>query len=137
MRIRIPSLSLTALLAAAPASAQLTIRLTSVPPLPPGASIHVAGSFNRWDPGAAGFVLTAKDAGEYAITLPDSVRGPVEFKFTLGSWETVETTANGGDVPNRSFTIPRTGAATLTTTDATTDGEAMRRQHSIHAHVRD
>jgi len=105
---------------AQPAGAQLTIRVTSVPAsTPPGAAIHVAGSFNRWDPGAAGWVLRAQPDGGYAITLPDSVRGAIEFKFALGSWKAVETTAAGGDVPNRAYTVPAAGAATL---DATVAG---------------
>ena len=99
--------------AASRAEAQLTIRLTSAAPVPAGASVHVAGSFNGWDPGATGFVLTARGDGSWAITFPDSVRGAIEFKFTLGSWERVETNAAGGDVPNRGFTIPQRGAATL------------------------
>ena len=117
MRITAAFLALAAL-AAAPASAQLTIRLTSAAPVPAGASIHVAGSFNAWDPGAAGFVLAPRGDGSYAITLPDSIRGTIEFKFTLGSWERVETNAAGGDIPNRGFTIPPRGAATLRTTVA-------------------
>jgi metallo-beta-lactamase class B len=95
--------------------AQLTIRLTSVPAATPaGAAIHVAGTFNQWNPVAAGYALASQPDGSYAITLPDSVRGPIQFKFTLGSWETVETTATGGDVENREFTVPSSGTATFT-----------------------
>ena len=101
--------------AAAPAGKGLTIRLTSVPAgTPAGAGIYVAGTFNRWDPAAASYRLTAQGQGQYAIALPDSVRGPVEFKFTLGSWGAVEVDASGGDVPNRTFAVPDSGAATYT-----------------------
>lgn len=100
-----------------PADGQLTIRLTSPPAAtPPGATIHVAGTFNRWSPGAPGYALAPCGDGSYAITLPDSVRGAIEFKLTLGSWERVETTATGGDVANRTFTIPPAGAVTLAVT---------------------
>lgn len=117
--MRTPAALLAVLLAAtAPAGAQLTIRLTSAAPVPAGAAIHVAGSFNGWDPGAAAFVLAPRADGSYAITLPDSVRGTIEFKFTLGSWERVETDAAGGDITNRGFTIPPAGAATLNATVA-------------------
>jgi metallo-beta-lactamase class B len=99
--------------AAPPAAAQLTIRLTRVPPgTPAGAAVHVAGSFNGWDPGAARWALAPRPEGGYAVTLPDSVRGPVEFKFTLGSWDRVETAADGADVPNRRADAPASGAAT-------------------------
>ena len=101
------------LLLAVPAAAQLTVRLDSVPAgTPAGAAVHVAGSFNAWNPGDAAYRLQAAEGGGYALTLPAEVRGPVEFKFTLGAWETVETDASGGDVGNRSFTIPEAGAAT-------------------------
>lgn len=96
------------------AGCQLTIRLTSLPAASPsGATVYVAGSFNRWNPGAPNYALVPCADGGYAITLPDSVRGAIEFKLTLGSWERVETTATGVDVANRTFNIPPTGAETL------------------------
>jgi metallo-beta-lactamase class B len=45
--------------------------------------------------------LRRSPGGDYVVTLPDSVRGPIEFKFTLGSWESVEADSAGGDLPNR------------------------------------
>ena len=104
-----------ALCLAVPVRAQATLRLTQVPPnTPAGASIYVAGSFNRWDPGAAGYTLTRQASGEYAITLPESVRGQIEFKFTLGSWEKVEQDSAGRDVPNRSLAVPDSGSISYT-----------------------
>jgi len=98
-------------LLSAPAGAQLTIRLNGAPR---GTPVYVAGSFNQWNPAAPEYRLTPRGAGVYTLTLPDSVRGPVEFKFTLGSWDTVELSGTGGDLPNRTFTIPAEGAATYT-----------------------
>ncbi|NUQ21941.1 MAG: hypothetical protein HOQ09_13410 [Gemmatimonadaceae bacterium] len=101
-------------LLALPARAQLTIRVAQLPATTPsGATIHVAGSFNGWDPAAPRFALAPTPGGGYALTLPDSVRGAIEFKLTLGSWDRVETNATGGDVPNRSVTVPATGADTI------------------------
>ena len=107
---------LAAAVATAPAAAraQLTIRLAPPPATPAGAKVHVAGSFNGWSPNDSAYALAPTGDGGWAITLPDSVRGPVEFKLTLGSWNTVETTATGGDVPNREVTVPASGAATYT-----------------------
>ncbi|MEO8620240.1 MAG: alpha/beta hydrolase-fold protein [bacterium] len=100
---------------ALPAGAQLTIRITSAPSSTPAdAVIHVAGTFNDWSPDALGYALVAQPNGAYTITLPESVRGPIEFKFTLGSWASVETTTSGADVPNRTFSVPPTGAAIFT-----------------------
>lgn len=108
------TLTLVLVAASDPASAQLTLRLTGVPAgMSEGSGIYVAGPFNRWHPASPAYRLTPQ-GGEYVLTLPDSVRGPVEFKFTRGSWETVETYTAGRDVPNRSVTVPASGAATYT-----------------------
>lgn len=105
--------------APARAGAGLTIRLTSVPTgTPADATIYVAGTFNNWNPAAPGYRLTPRKHGQYAITLPDSVRGPVEFKFTLGSWDAAELDSAGGGVANRTFSVPASGAATYTGTVA-------------------
>ena len=105
------------LLPALPARAQVSLRLTRTPTsTPTQAAIYVAGTFNNWNPAAPGYSLTRRDDGAYAITLPPSVRGRIEFKFTLGSWDTVEQDSTGGDVPNRSFTVRDSGASSYTAT---------------------
>ncbi len=111
-----------------------TIRLTSVPAgTPAGAGIYVAGSFNGWNPGDSAFRLTRR-GDAYEIGLPASIRGPIEFKFTLGSWETVELSATGGDVSNRTFTVPPSGAASYTgTVAAWRSGPVVPRPHTATA----
>ncbi len=107
-----------ALLLPASALGQLTIRIDSAPPAPDDreqTTIYLAGTFNGWNPAAPGYAFTLQD-GAHVLVLPDSVRGAIEFKFTLGSWETVETTATGEDIPNRRFVIPRAAPDTLTAT---------------------
>lgn len=116
MRINRCSLVPALLLAASPLGAQLTIQVRVPASTPPGSTVHVAGSFNGWNPSLPRYALTPRGDGTLAVTLPDSVRGVIEFKFTRGSWETVETSASGAGIPNRSFTIPRTGASTVTAT---------------------
>ncbi len=107
----------TCLTVPATALAQLTIRVSAVPAATPhDATLYVAGSFNAWSPGATAYALRPDSAGGYVMTLPESVRGAIEFKFTLGSWVLVETTAAGGDVPNRTFVVPATGPATYAAT---------------------
>lgn len=68
---------------------------------PTDATIYVAGSFNGWSAGDTAYALT-QEAGEgvYTITLEPAV-GDLEFKFTRGSWQTVEGDASGGFRPNR------------------------------------
>jgi len=101
-------------LAAVPARAQATLQLTPPASTPAGATVFVAGTFNQWNPAAVEYRLTAQAGGGYAITLPGSVRGPIEFKFTLGSWESGELDSAGHDAPNRRFEVPATGSATYT-----------------------
>lgn len=132
---------LASLLGASVVHAQLTIRLTSVPPTtPPGAKVHVAGTLNGWDPASPGDTMARLPDGSYALTLPASLRGPIEFKLTLGSWNTVETTATGADVPNRTYDIAATGAETLTVTVAAWRDSASaaraRMHHTATASVR-
>lgn len=98
--------------------AQTTIRVTAAPTAPPTTGQwYLAGSLNNWAPGSPVHALARQPDGSYNLTLPASVTGPVEFKFTRGSWATVETDAQGQDVANRRHTL--TGApATLELTVA-------------------
>lgn len=83
------------------AQAQLTLNITSIPVnTPPGANIHVVGTFNNWDPSDASKILSATGGGQYQIVLTPPV-GEVKFKFTRGSWATVEGNATGGFLPDR------------------------------------
>ncbi|MBK9687256.1 MAG: alpha/beta hydrolase [Saprospiraceae bacterium] len=87
-----------------PASkAQLTIRVTSWPSQPATPEIYLAGNFNGWNPGLSGYQLKLDSGGVYTITIQPSPAN-LEFKFTRGSWSTVEKNAAGQDIANRKFT---------------------------------
>lgn len=95
------------------AQAQITFKITAVPAnTPANATLYIAGSFNSWNPGSAAHALTRNPDGSYQITLP-SATGILEYKFTRGSWATVETNAANGSVPNRSYTFGPTLATVL------------------------
>ncbi len=101
------------------AYAQLNIVVNNVPAnTPNGAVLFVAGNFNSWNPSDPAYRLTLQANGEYSITLPSSVRGPVLFKFTRGSWASVETQANGSQLADRRYTIPATGPSNYLTSIA-------------------
>ncbi len=96
------------------ASAQLTIKVTAIPGnTPAGASIHVVGNFNNWAAGDPTKILV-KNGTEYSITI-NPAPGTLEFKFTRGSWPTVEGNAAGTYLPNRTFNYTG-GAQTLNLT---------------------
>jgi len=71
--------------------------------VPPGASIFLAGSLQSlgpWKPD--GFLLTRfKDTNQWKGTFEAKKGDTLKYKFTCGTWDSVEKTVQGGDVPNR------------------------------------
>lgn len=91
------------LLAAVQFSAQITVKITSIPATTPaGSGIYIAGNFNGWNP--SGTAMVADGSGNYNYTIPEG-SGVLEYKFTRGSWPTAEGNATGGYVPNRTATF--------------------------------
>jgi alpha-glucosidase len=83
--------------------AQITLKIMQVPAnTPQSATIFMASSLNNWN--AAGNALEVLGNGQYKIVIPEGT-GTVQYKFTRGSWPTVEGNANGSYLPNRSFTF--------------------------------
>ena len=87
--------------------AQVTFVLDSIPDYtPPGDEIYIAGDFNNWQPGDTQYVLAKNEDDKWSITLGEQPDGNVIlFKFTRGSWETVEKGQNGEEIDNRSFSF--------------------------------
>jgi predicted alpha/beta superfamily hydrolase len=82
---------------------QVTIRIESLPVgTPPGATIYLAGNFNGWNPGSAAYALAPDAQGRPSITFSPS-SGTLKFKFTRGTWSTVEGDGNGGFLPDRTL----------------------------------
>lgn len=91
------------LLFASIAYAQVTLKITQVPTnTSQSASIYFASSINSWN--ASGNILQVLGNGQYQVIIPEGI-GTVEYKFTRGSWPTVEGNATGSYLPNRSFTF--------------------------------
>lgn len=90
------------------AYSQVTLRITALPSnTPQDATVYLAGSINSWNAADSNYIMQSDGLGNWQIVLPQST-GTVEYKFTRGSWATVEGNATGGFLPNRSFTF--TGA---------------------------
>ncbi len=82
---------------------QLTFIVNDVPANTPDSSIiFLAGNFNGWQPGLTTYQLEEDSLGRYLITFNPNP-GTLEFKFTRGSWETVEGNLTGGFRPNRTY----------------------------------
>lgn len=87
------------------ANAQVTLRITSLPAnTPNNSTIYLAGSVNNWNEANPQFIMQPDGLGVLQITIPEG-NGQVSYKFTRGSWTSVEGNANGGFLPNRSFTF--------------------------------
>ena len=92
------------------AFAQVTFTIQQLPSYtPPQDSIYIAGNFTGWQPGSPAFVLQKNLSGKWAITLPTQPSGTViKYKFTRGSWETVEKGAGGEEISDRVYTFGST-----------------------------
>jgi predicted alpha/beta superfamily hydrolase len=83
--------------------AQVTLKITALPSnTPANATIYLAGSVNTWNAADSNYIMQSDGLGNWQIVLPQGT-GTVEYKFTRGSWATVEGNATGGFLPNRSF----------------------------------
>ncbi|GAA4466225.1 hypothetical protein GCM10023189_47920 [Nibrella saemangeumensis] len=83
--------------------AQLVIEVVALPAFLPGSdAVFIAGEFNNWNPGDPAYKLKKTANGHYTITLPATLK-QFEYKFTQGSWMTVEGNAKGGNRPNRFY----------------------------------
>ena len=88
--------------------AQVTLKITSLPSNTPTlATIYLAGSVNTWNAADPNYTLQSDGLGNWQIVIPQGT-GTVEYKFTRGSWPTVEGNATGSFLPNRSFTHTNT-----------------------------
>ena len=104
---RLPTISLLALLLAAPARAErVTLVVTGLPEgTPKGAVLSIGASVNGWNPAAPGFTFDRQgaQAPRLVIDVPAGTR--LEYKVTRGSWDTVEKAADGSERPNRTLDV--------------------------------
>jgi predicted alpha/beta superfamily hydrolase len=68
-------------------------------------NIYIAGNFNGWSPADPLVALQKGAEGKYSIAFDNSPKMDYEFKFTMGSWQTVECQSNGMDISNRHLSI--------------------------------
>jgi len=66
---------------------------------------YITGNFNNWNPRNDTFKLKPFGRNRKAIVLKDIAAGSYQFKFTRGSWQTVETNPKGIDIANRTVNV--------------------------------
>ncbi|MFH1121315.1 MAG: alpha/beta hydrolase-fold protein [Bacteroidota bacterium] len=88
-------------------NAQVTFIVSNLPEnTPPEDNLYIAGDFTGWTPDSAEFLMHKNGQDKWTITLPQQPEETaILYKFTRGSWETVEKGANGEEIPNRSFSF--------------------------------
>lgn len=65
--------------------------------------IYMSGDFEGWTGGQQIFQLK-KDKGLYSISFPKSDK-TIHYKFTRGSWNSVEVSKNGKQIDNRAYSF--------------------------------
>jgi len=66
-------------------------------------AIYVAGNFNQWNPGDEKLKLKNENEKLSVTFFPDLGATQIEFKFTRGTWQSVEVYKDGGYRTNRSY----------------------------------
>lgn len=89
---------------------QTRLEVTLAPDLGYQGPLYLAGSHNGWEPGRAEDQLIADGQGQWYILLNETIPLPLKFKFTGGSWDLVETDAQGMDIPDRTISSIPPGA---------------------------
>ena len=91
----------TLLFSATWCQAAMTIQINNAPQLTPLLdTIYIVGTFNDWTENDAMFICVPNSNG-WSVVIDASPSTIVEFKFTRGSWATVEGDANGQYIGNR------------------------------------
>ena len=84
---------------------QITIKITAIPTnTPTNATIYMAGDVNSWNEADPNYIMQNDGLGNKQITIPEGI-GSINYKFTRGSWASVEGNASGSFRPNRTFTF--------------------------------
>jgi len=92
------------------AFAQITFWANELPAnTPANAELYISGSFDNWSGGNASYKMSKNTDKTYSITLPQQT-GTINFKFTRGTWASVEKSATGAEIANRTYTFGGNGA---------------------------
>lgn len=81
-------------------------------------TVYLAGNLPELGPWNPGKLALTGNGRERTAEVKVPAGTVLEFKFTCGSWATVEIGPSGEDIGNRTFTVPATGEAAYTGTVA-------------------
>ncbi len=102
--LNIPVFLLSWFLSCITLTAQTTLIVEGIPDnTPPNDEIYISGDFEGWTGGQDAYRL--EQVGEnYAITFTKSEE-TIHFKFTKGSWDSVELDNDSQELDNRNLTL--------------------------------
>lgn len=103
----------TARCAPPPAKVQLTFHVAVPDRTPKDAIVYLAGNCNGWKPADSQWRLRRQADGTWSGMFTFEPGYALQFKFTRGSWETVEKDAQGRELPNRIVEIATSGEMRL------------------------
>ncbi|WP_433936359.1 alpha/beta hydrolase-fold protein [Sorangium cellulosum] len=88
----------------------LTFRVVAAPnSTPPEEALYVAGNFNHWNARDEGARLVRDPEDSLSVQVTASIGTVLRYKFTRGSWDTVEALPGGGFLPDRSTIVEADG----------------------------
>ncbi|MCB0557724.1 MAG: AraC family transcriptional regulator [Lewinellaceae bacterium] len=91
-----------------------TITITETPKnTPPDASLYAVGGFNDWHPGDPAYQLAPLGNGAFQVRIP-LMEDTTYYKFTRGSWETIEGRRNGRARINRQYILHEQSSKNVT-----------------------
>ena len=82
---------------------------------PSDASLYAVGSFNDWHPGDPNYQLERQETGTFQVQIP-LMDDTTYYKFTRGSWESIEGRRNGQARVNRQFILSEQSSRDVTAT---------------------
>jgi predicted alpha/beta superfamily hydrolase len=118
-----------------PAQYTLRIELGTLPSAHLNDSIFVAGNFNNWQPGKAGYHFST-DNNKIFVEIKNLPADIYEFKFTRGAWQWVESAVDGADVGNKLVKLSSDTVVKYNIAAWKDDFAAVPKQHTASEQVR-
>lgn len=98
-------------------------------------SLYVAGNFNNWIPDANGYLM-GRSGTRHVINIAGLQPGLYEFKITRGSWNKVQTTSGGEDIPNNLVQLNTDANLLVTIGGWSDDFKKAERKHTASKNVK-
>ncbi|MEP7107535.1 MAG: alpha/beta hydrolase-fold protein [Ferruginibacter sp.] len=113
---------------------KVRFHVSDVPPNHVQDSVFVAGNFNQWNPAKNGNHFSKLNEPAF-IEIYDLPAGAYQFKFTRGTWQSVECLDDGKDAPNRVLRLTSDTVIRFSIEAWKDDFAAVAKKHTASANV--